>query len=363
MIVTLRSLKNKFLITVIPVAAAIFLLISLYQGLSTKSYRTADAKDLVNSITDGYAGQIERKLDESLLLTSTLSETFYESLYLPDGLRDSLNKRILVNTLKNNDNLLSVWLQYELKALNPTYNKRHGRQRNLAYFVGKELVYAQNIADTTNEELSSLYYDVKRDKKAQISEPYYDQHTEELKGIPMVSPITPLVINGEFIGMVGVDVTLAQVKYLVQSINPFESSKTYLIAPNNRIVAHSNETLSNKDLFEVYPKNKKKFENALSNIRLMKKGSFLKNENGTEQFVSYAPISVGDDGRVWALITETPTSVFTEKSDKLMFITLLIGLLGLTILFIVIYISIKRVSNRLKKLINYAKYVADGNYT
>ncbi|NJO90929.1 MAG: hypothetical protein HC831_19670 [Chloroflexia bacterium] len=55
----------------------------------------------------------------------------------------------------------------------------------------------------------------------------------------MVSPMIPIIIDGDFKGLAGVDLSLEKIQQIVPQINPFEGSKALLIAPNNVIVAHT----------------------------------------------------------------------------------------------------------------------------
>lgn len=271
----------------------VFTLIILYFSLNVRNNTIADSKEIVDCETRRYANLIQNMFDVALSITGTFTDAFIENKVLQSQQRDTINKKILLNSLEKNDDFLSVWLHYELSALYPDYNKKNGRVRNVAYRLNNKLFFAQNIADTTNEELSSLYYDVKKGKKTIISDPYYDTHTPELKGILMVSPISPIMLNGEFLGMVGVDLTLEKIQQMVQTVNPFESSVAYLVAPNNKIVAHSDNNLFNKDLIEINKTYEKEFKFALTQIRKNKTYKFEINRSNKDVYISFSSISVG----------------------------------------------------------------------
>lgn len=354
------GLKSKILLIVLSMTALVFFIINAYLSLNVRNNSIKFSKEMVDSETLHYASLIEKKLTDALTITTTFSDVFVEHIKLNSRSRSSINKKILLNSLEKNDAFLSVWLNYELSTFNPNYNKKNGRLRNLAYRKNNRLLFSQNIADTTNKELTGLYYDIKKAKMTIVSDPYYVENPE-LKGILMVSPITPIVLDGKFLGMVGVDLTLKKIQQIVQKVNPFKSSVAYLVAANNKIVAHSDTSLFNKNLIDVNKAFENEFKFALNQIKLNKAHTFEINRSDKDIYVSFSPITVGEDGRHWTLVTETPISVLTEKSDKIFLITRLAGLVGLIFLTVIIYFLINSITKKLLIAVNFAQKISDGD--
>jgi len=355
------NLKGKILIIVLPLTALFFILINLFFSTKVNEYSTNEAKDLVNSETQRYAILTQKIFDEAFSVAHTYTGAFIENITLPANLRDSINKNILFRTLGKNGDFLSVALHYQLSALDPNYDKKNGRLRNVAIKLNNELSFKQNIADTTNEELGGLYYEAKDFGKPMVSNPYYDVRTKELAGILMVTVITSLVDNGENLGQTGIDLALDNIQKMILKINPFESSVAYLIASNNKIVAHKNKELFNEDFSKINKGYEKEFEHALSKIKDGNPYNFeLEKDNG-DYYISVLPIKVGDDGKQWALITETPLKVLTANSDRLFTITIIAGIIGLIFLTVVIYFLINGISKKLIVAVNFAQKISDGD--
>lgn len=355
------NLKGKILIIVLPLTALVFILINVFFSTKVKQYSTAEAKELVNSETQRYALLTQKIFDEAFSVAQTYSGAFIENIVLPASLRDSINKNILFRTLGKNGDFLSVALHYQLSALDPDYDKKNGRIRNVALKLNNKLSFKQNVADTTNEELGGLYYEAKKFGKPMVSNPYYDVRTKELEGILMVTVITSLINNGEYLGQTGIDLALDRIQEMVQSINPFESSVACLVASNNKIVAHTDKNLFNKDLFEIYKGHESEFENALNQIKNNAAFNFQLTKSNREYYVSVLPIKVGEDGKQWALITETPLDVLTEKSDDLFNVIIVAVIIGLALLSLVIYFLINGISKKLLVAINFSQKISDGD--
>src|SRR5690606_9000140 len=88
-------------------------------------------------------------------------------------------------------------------------------------------------------------------KKEEITDPYYlneysseDGLKEEILGS---SICVPLIHEGAFAGIVGMDVALNVFDYIT-TIKPYERASTFLLANNGDIVAHENKELVGKNI-------------------------------------------------------------------------------------------------------------------
>ena len=355
------NLKGKILVIVLPLTVVVFMILILYFSINVKNNTTASSKEIVDNETKHYASLIQNVFKNAFSTADAFSDAFIENIKLKEETRDTLNKKILLNILKRNKDFLSVALHYELNALDNNYNRKNGRVRNVAFKLKNEFYFSQNIADTTDKELTGPYYNARRIQKNMMWNPYYDTHTPELAGILMVTVTTSLVRDGKYLGQTGIDLTLEKIQQMVQKINPFKSSVAYLVAPNNKIIAHTDTSVFYKNLLEVNTTYKKEFELALNKIKQNKAHQINIKRANKEMYVSFTPIVVGEDGRHWALVTETHVDVLTEKSDKLFLVTIIAGIIGLIVLTIVIYFLIDNITKRLLVAINFAQKVSDGD--
>lgn len=357
------GLKNKILLLVIISTSIVLAITILYFSINVRKNTIADAIKLADSETAKYAGEIKSVFDNALESTSSLAIVFKQNLGLEKSVRDSLNIKILREKLYSNPDYLSLWLVYELKALNPAYNRKHGRERNVA-FDNNGFVFEQTLADTTDEDLPmSLYYSTEKNNKQTVGEPYFDQYTEALKGILMVSPVNPIQIDGKFSGVIGIDLSLNTIRDKVQKIKPFESSTTYLVASNNQLVSHTNKELFNKDLYKVNAGYESEFKEAMQNISQNKPKSFqiFRKEINQEVYVSFFPIVLGHDGKVWAIVTETPLNILTEASDKIFKITIIAGIIGVIALSILLYFVLNAITKKLLDVLEFSQKISTGD--
>lgn len=357
------KLRSKLFLLVFISTTLILTVTGLYFSINVREKNIDDAKLLADSETEKYAVKIKSIFEKSLESTGSLSVVFKESLVLEPAFRDSLNKKILFEILDKEQDYLSLWLVYELKAIDQNYNKKHGRIRNVALKLNNKLSLSQTIVDTTNNDLEGIYYDVKEQKKTTVTDPYYDVHTKELEGILMVSVISPIIIDGEFMGVIGIDFSLDKVQQMIQAVKPFESSESYLVTSGGNYISHTREELYNKSIYEENKLYEDKFINAMENIKSNKTTQFIikKGAEKKEMYVSFVPVELGEDGKVLAMVTETPLEKLTAKSDRLFLVTIIVGIIGLAVLSLTVYYVVNRISKKLLNVINLAKKISNGD--
>lgn len=356
-----KSIKWRILVTILSYVVVVFSAFNIYISYSAKNNSLTDSQKIINETTEHYADKIHVIFSNAFSIANTFSDSFIEIINLDSSRRDSLTKKILLNVLKNNKNYLTTAIHYELSAIEPAYTKKNGRLRNIAFRLNNKLYFSKNIADTTNKELSGLYYDARKLGKPMLSNPYYDTHTPELKGILMVTAVTGIIKDGKYLGQTGIDLSLENIQKMIQSINPFESSVAYLVSANNKIVAHPDKNLFNKDFMEQNRAFKDTFSYALKQVRKNKSYHFKLKKNTGIYYVSFTPVNVGVEDQNWALVTETPIKLLTEKSDRLFYKIRIIGVISLIILFVIISYSLNKTSRSLIEVINFSQDISNGN--
>ncbi len=358
------GLKKKLLLVVMLATSIVLAVTVLYFSGNVRKNTIADSKKLADSETEKYALQIKNILANALESTTVLSKSIITSKKISHQLADSVNKETLISIVKSNTDYLSVWTDWEIKFYDENYNREFGRISYIAYKLNNQINFEKSILDTTvNMKYENDYYRTRSLKKQNITNPYFDSNTKELEGILMISLITPFIEKNEFIGSIGIDMSLDNIQHLVQKINPFESSTAYLISANNVIVSHTEKSLFNKNILEINKENKIEFDAALKNISNNTSYSFEKIDSQTKQkvYVSFVPIQLGLDGKVWALVTETPLKTLTKKSDRLFLITTIVGLIGLAILMAILYVTVKTILRRIFEVIQLSEKISKGD--
>ncbi len=355
------SLKSIILTFILVFTVLVFSSSMLYLSINVKKNTINDSKAIVDSYTREKSLILKNKFNEVLAITRTLANVFTENIDKEVENINPSSKKILKNTLKNNPDFISVWLNWEISAIDSSYKKKNGRVGRFCYKDKERLIYSYDVRDTTNQDLSGAYYDIKNSGMEIMGEPYYDEFTKGLEGILMISPSVPIMQKGRFLGMVGVDLSMKHIRELVKKIKPYDVSVAYLVSPAKIIVAHSNNKFYDKNIYEVKKEFKNSYRNAFTIVNKNNSYAFHIKNNKENLYVSMAPIMIGKDHEIWTLVTETPIDIVTARSNQLFALTLIIGIFAISVLSLFLYFVLNRITKRLLATIHFSEQLSTGD--
>lgn len=358
------NLKLKLNVYILSSATLIYCLTVGYISYRLKEITYINSVEIVKGSTREYQNKISAELNVMMESARTMKNAFEGYQKLKPENRDAFYDHLLTNNFAKHPEYLSVGVYWELKALDKTYKKKNGRFWNGFFREGNQIANQKAIEDTTNLELTSTYYQVRRMNKETIVNPYYDLATKEMKGILMTSFLTPIQDEtGQFIGMVGIDVSLSHMNQLISSLKPYKEAISYIISENKIIVAHTNTQLTGKNFISTLAADSSVFKTEVFGHKLDSNKTFTYTNptNGEEYFVSFEPIMIGNNDTNWIIGVEVPTKVILSEANKVLTRTIIAGILGLFLLYIVIYLIAARISDTIVKGVEFAKSISAGN--
>ena len=357
------NLKLKLNVYILSAATLIYCLTIGYISYRLKEITYSNSVEIVKGSTREYQNKISAELNVMMESARTMKNAFEGYQKFNPKSRDEFYDQLLTGNFAKHPEYLSVGVYWELKALDKTYKKKNGRFWNGFFREGNRIVNQKAIEDTTNQELTTTYYQVRRLNKETIVNPYYDQTTKEMKGILMTSLLTPIQDEtGQFVGMVGIDVSLAHMNQLIASIKPYKEAVSYIVSENRTIVAHTNTQLTGKNFIRSLASDSLVFKNkALTNAGSDKSFTYKNATDGEEYFASFQPIMIGNTDTNWMIGVEVPTSVILDEANSVLTKTSIAGLLGLLLLYVIIYFIAAKISDPIVKGVEFAKSIAAGN--
>ena len=358
------NLKLKLNIYILSAATLIYIIAIGYLSYHFQKTAYSDSIEIVKGSTREYQSKISEELNVMMESARTMQNVFSTHKKYEPAQRDVFFENVLYSNLNKNPGFLSVGLYWELKTLDPGYKKKNGRIRNIYYRANNQIKFQKAIVDTTNAEIKGIYYIAREMNREMIWDPYYDVVTKELAGVLMTALFVPIQNPaGQFEGLVGIDISLAHMNKLISGINPFKESVSYIVAGNRMVVAHTDQTLTGKDFFKNLASDSISFksiqEQASSNIS--NSFTYTNSQNNEEYFVSLQPIRIGNTTTKWIIGVEVPTRVILQEPKKVFFNAILVGFVGLVLLFIIIYFIAGKISAPIVKGVNFARTISTGN--
>lgn len=358
------KLKLRLNVYILSTATLIYCIAIGYISWRLKVTAYTDSVEIVKGSTREYQNRISEELNVMMESARTMEHIFSSHRKFEPKDRDNFFESVLYQTLEKNPTYLSVGLYWELKTIKPGYNKKNGRIRTIYYRANNLIKLQKEVVDTTNQELKGIYYTARNLNREMIWDPYYDVVTKDLEGTLMTALFVPIQgPSGQFEGLVGIDISLAQMNKLIGGIKPFAESVSYILGGNRMIVAHSDESKIGKNFFQSIKNDSLSFKSSISQNSAIVNSSFTytNSENNEEYFVSVQPIKIGNYTTNWVIGVEVPTRVILKESKKVFFQTVLVGLLGLVLLYIIIYFIADRISSPIVQGVNFAKTISEGN--
>jgi len=311
--------------------------------ISTKARNTAlnQAISLTDNVAKKYASDIKFLLEEDLIATRTLSQSVLIYKTIPEKQWKELFANMYEKLITENPQFLSVWDSWELNKIDPNYKKDFGRYVCEFWREGGKIKRNASLKDLTGDAVE--YGRIKRDKVESLENPYFYSYSGGDKDKQlMTSIIVPIIDNQKFIGVVGVDIALNRYVPIINQIRPFKGSYAFLIANDLQYVAHPSiektGTSSTADYETLFNKN-----GIVEKILNGEETSFVdKDNNGINSYFTFKPIIVGKTLRPWSLVIVVPKSIILADINRNFIISIIVGILGLLILYTIIYLSSKK---------------------
>ncbi len=279
-----------------------------------------DAHDQLNGIT------------ESALLISERSE----------NPRSEINDVLIAHTKSNRD-LLGLWMIWDPNILGADTDYINDTGSNV---VGQYVPYWHWSGDSIVVEVDMFYdtlifYDIpKRTRRTTLFDPYYFK----VSGADslLISLIVPILKDGQFLGIAGADISLNEIRNIVNQIGKTEEGTAELIGANGMYIAHPDQSKVGTVVRHIagdttgisgYSIDEIDDQSNLSKVRFM------------------TGVEFGQLSKPWYLILTVPETVITSDFDNVRFNILMVtGVSALLILFLIVYNEMRWRQDQSEKL-------------
>lgn len=336
-----KSLKGKFLITVVPLFVIMFMIMTQVGYYLASNALSESAENTVNALASQYAAESYNRMHDKV---ARLEELATNSAIV------SQNQAAIIPVLAA------------------------AKQRNLGYST--MFCIDMNAKGVTSEGKQFDYSDrayykhVMQTKKAYISDPVVSKTT----GIFSVMVVVPVLENGQMKGVLGGTVALDSLNELLMQVRFLDNGYGYLVDQSGVVLAHATrpEAVGKLDLTKkeidasIGEENTQlddrlinAFKSAVENNQQI--SSHYMSGKTSEQFASVTPIEM--DGRRWVMIVSAPDDEVSAPAKHLGLV-----LTGLSVLFAIVailflYIVGSKMAEPLQKLLADCKKMDGGDFT
>jgi methyl-accepting chemotaxis protein len=211
------------------------------------------------------------------------------------------------------------------------------------------------VAAGVDVDISDYYNVPKRTLKTLITEPYL------YEGVLLSTFSVPVVIDGKFIGVAGIDLALNDINSLIDKIKIFETGYAFVLSTEGVFIADRNkENIGNKNFFEIEGNSGNEILAGMrSDIKEGKAGIIQTTMNGNEEagYIVYAPVKTSG----WSMVLYASPDEMFAGVYELRNILIVIGIIGVAIFASVALFIAGKITKPIISVTKAAENIADGN--
>lgn len=347
---TTMPLKTKLILSMV---LGLFLVLAVTTAVII-STATSQQEELAYQqsveTTKNMANRFNADMESNLAIARTIAISL-EKYNSSD--RNEVNQ-MLENLLEKNPNLIGTYVGFEPNAFDgkdPEYANTFGHDstgRFVPYWYRRgDNIYLEPLVYYDEQE---YYQGPKTLKRDVITEPYF------YEGVLMVSYDSPIIKDGEFVGIGGVDVLLNYIDADVSNVRIFETGYLFMVSNGGIIVSHP----VRKDWIGY--KNLKELENpeliAITSDISEGKGGFVDTIDpvlGENIIVFYEPIETGNYSILLTVPEDEMLAGVVALRNKLITISaialFLMGVLG--------YLIAMSITHPIEKIVDDFRHISD----
>jgi methyl-accepting chemotaxis protein len=303
--------------------------------ISSKSARTTEqlsaqaGKELASNVANG----VERDVNTALRITETMRDAFV-GLYT-QGVKDRPTYLAMLEAaVKANPQYVAIWTAWEPNAFDGRDTEFVNTDGSAAFagakahdatgrfvpyvFATPEGFDITPLTDYDKPGAGDYYLLAQRSGKQQIIEPYPYRVGD--KTVIMTSLVTPIVIDGEVKGVVGLDLDLGVIQQRLTKVKPYETGSVALISASGNWAAFSDPNHVMKPIEEQSP------NLAVAKPRIAKGEVFELEDHSkslnTDVLRVFEPVEIGSTDTPWSILVNLPKDKILAPAEDLTLFTL-----------------------------------------
>ncbi|MFL0195566.1 methyl-accepting chemotaxis protein [Clostridium sp. WILCCON 0269] len=316
----MKSIKSKITFLTLSLTIILLLFSSIGSYFVSRNIIINQYSDKMAESSQNYSNIVNSWLDKETALFNQIVQNMYDDNIIGDN---DKSLAYFKEKLKSNSNISDLYMGLPSKGI----LDGAGWVPPDGYDCTKRSWYKNTIEKNTTSYI-----------------PYFDMYTKKI----VVSITTPVVKDGQVVGVVAEDLKMDVITDLIGKATPVENSYGYLLNEENNVLVHpykqlkpSGDTLKNLNTFM----NGKYKQFGNGNNKLLS----IKDYDGVDKYFLSSKIKISN----WTVGFVVPKSEFTKKLSLLVILNSIIFI----ICIIAAIVISKYISNMISKPINNIRYV------
>ncbi|HKK58903.1 MAG TPA: GAF domain-containing protein [Salinivirga sp.] len=363
------KLYVKMLLLILTTSFVIFGASILVIGLQIKKNAYNKSVEYADLTAEVNARQIKGEMQKYMSTAQGLNNFLLSFESLDSAARRGNLMNILKYNLKKKTDILSLWTIWEPNTID-NFDSLYINVKGNTYIGNFSPTYYKDGDSIKLEGLSSGplfqgdYYTIpKANREQTLLAPYYYSYGKgEEYAVLQTNMIVPLIYNGRFLGVIGADASLDSLQKYAEQIKPFDESYAFLIAHDGSIVAHRSSKWVGQKL-DTLKYSKVTSEEILQNAQWNNNYNFTDTDpiTGQETYFTMSPLTIGKASERWVFGIAVPTSELNSVAKNSFILSIIAGLVALSVLSIFIYIIARSITRPVTNITRVLEEIAKGN--
>lgn len=354
------KVRGKLLIYILTSTFFLFLVAIGFLSYNLKEMSTANAKMLVQKEAAIHAFSFKASFDSDLTMLRTLATCFKSYQSFPSYQKSMILNEMQKDILISNPQVLTVGTSWENRKFDSLYLSQNGRF--LEGFL-REKGKIKSIKRNFLEDTTALYHKLK-ESKGELFTPYRENYSGRPNDSVLVASLaTPVIVDGEFHGLAGIDVALSRFEKLIATVSPLPESYAFLLSNSSQFIAHPDSSYTFRPL-NTFIKDPELYRNVANKVRGGEMITFdietVIDSVLTDAFVVVAPIHLSQINKPWAIGIVVPYDEVLHEARFNLLISFIIGFFSLLLLTIFTSFFAKRIIDPLKDTSEIVQELATG---
>lgn len=354
----MNSIKTKVIILVLSFVAFAALAIGGTSIINSRKVVDTDSRKIMNLLCENSATHINTLLsniEETVdSLTFFIEKQFFdiEASKEDEAMIENFSQSVLdvaINAADNTQGAKTVYLRFNPEFASPTSGFFYHKNEDEVFeaFTPTDL----SAYDEQDKEHVGWFYEPKLKQEAIWMAPYYNDNIDT----EIISYVVPFYYEGEFIGIVGMDIEFHALQSVVANTSVYESGYAFLVDGNSEIVYHR-DILRGSDLVSYNEGEFHEMAMALKTGVADENTMINYQYHGNAKAATFRLLSNG-----MRFVLSAPSKEINAQANMLLEQIILTMIAILCIAIILTFIFTKRLVRPLFELNNAAKQIAAGD--
>lgn len=371
--ISLKKLQTRMLLFILVPTLIFFVAMIVYVSYTVNDIAKRDAEEMLEAHGEALSNELRIELEAALSSVQTLSGSFEGIIERASTPRRENANVMLQQLLENNPHAVTAWMFWEENAFDgkdEEYVDTPGHdgtgrfipvwsQGESGDFVVEPVLDYDKPGDV-QENLNNV---LKTGKDA-IFEPF----TYEIGGQTalITSIVSPVTVDGETIGMTGVDILLDRLDDRISKFSFYESGFAGLMSNSGNVLSHQNTALIGENYFESEAM--ERHPDLDSVMKAVKTGDQIKIEGHSnalkkDVYRLFTPLTIGTIETPWSSFIAAPIDEVTDEARKLTAFIISVSSVVLLTLAIIILIVTRNIVQPIRATVAHGKEMAAGDFT